>query len=248
MSDAIQSFLTTQKQFSDNIRDPENSPPISGIEARRLKIYQELFFNNVEGFASGAFPVLKELLSEKDWLFLVREFFHTHQCETPYFLEISEEFLSFLAEAEYEFLPEFSYQLAHWEWMELHADIAPTQDVAEPIEFIQLHSVLTTVDCAWCQAYEYPVHKISSECLPQEQTPSFLMVYRDQDLSVGFNELNPLSFILFEQLQKNESSSLQDILKAIAQAHGMDENMVLNGGLEIIEQWGAVGVLKPIPN
>lgn len=248
MSDTTQSFLITQKQFSDNIRDPDNCPPISGIEARRLKIYQELFFNNVEGFASGAFPVLKELLSEKDWLFLVREFFHTHPCETPYFLEISEEFLSFLAEADCEFLPEFSYQLAHWEWMELHADITPTQDVADTIDSVQFSDVLTTVDCAWCQAYEYPVHKISSEYIPEEQAPSFLMVYRDQDLNVAFNELNPLSFILFEHLQQNESMSLQDILKTIAQSHGMDENMVLNGGLEIIEQWGVIGVLKPIPN
>lgn len=239
-------FQRIQQQFSNHIRNPKHDEPISGIEERRLNIYRELFFNNVEGFAAGAFPVLKEILAESDWLQLVREFFVSHSCETPYFLEISEEFLAFLETAEFDFLPEFTYQLAHWEWMELHADVLHTNDNAEPITGIQLTDGLTTTECAWCQAYEYPVHKISQDFMPQEQAPSFLMVYRNQDLEVGFNEVNPLSFILFEHLQQNENSTVDELLKSIAATHGMEEAMILNGGLQIIEQWGALGVLKRI--
>lgn len=89
------SFVETQQAFMAYIRDPDNQPAPSGIESRRLKIYQELFFNNIEGFVSSAFPVLKSLYPATQWLALVRQFFVKHHCKSPYFLEISQEFLLF---------------------------------------------------------------------------------------------------------------------------------------------------------
>jgi hypothetical protein len=46
-----------QQQFllSKHIRDPENSPPPPDIEDRRLAIYRDLFYNNIEGLLAGTF-------------------------------------------------------------------------------------------------------------------------------------------------------------------------------------------------
>ena len=48
-----------QDALAAHIRDPENVAAPAGVEERRLKIYRELFFNNVEGLLAGNFPVLR---------------------------------------------------------------------------------------------------------------------------------------------------------------------------------------------
>ena len=89
-------FQQIQKKFMQHIRDPKHHD-FPEIEDRRLAIYRDLFFNNIEGFVSSAFPVLKSLYCEQSWLALVRQFFIQHDCKSPYFLQISEEFLNYLS-------------------------------------------------------------------------------------------------------------------------------------------------------
>ncbi len=59
-------------------------------------MYRELFFNNIEGFLSGNFPVLRKILDDQQWFALVQDFFAKHPCQSPYFSEIPEEFLDYL--------------------------------------------------------------------------------------------------------------------------------------------------------
>jgi hypothetical protein len=250
MNDSVPEFTKIQKQFSDHIRNPDEPLDIVGIETRRLKIYQELFFNNILGFVSSAFPVLKEIIGEERWQQLVRDFFITHQCDSPLFLEISEEFLSYLEHADFDFLEKFTYQLAHWEWMELYADVAETNDVSEVITDLELTDVVTSNDCTWNVAYDFCVHKISSDNIPEltseHRESTFLLVHRDHDLSVGFIEINSLSMLLFEQLKSNANHSLEMIFNNIAKQQNIDSSIIIKGGLEIIRQWGLLGLLKPL--
>ncbi len=51
-------FIQQQYDFAAHIRNPEQNPAPAGIEDRRMGIYRELFYNNVEGFLSNGFPVL----------------------------------------------------------------------------------------------------------------------------------------------------------------------------------------------
>jgi hypothetical protein len=202
------------------------------------------------GFISSAFPVLKELIDDDQWQQLVRDFFITLQCDTPLFLEISEEFLSYLEHADFDFLAKFAYQLAHWEWMELYADVAETHDVSEVLTSVELTDALTTNDCTWNVAYDFCVHKISPDNIPEltceNRESTFLLVHRDHDLSVGFIEINPLSMLLFTQLKSNEEHSLEQIFNGIAQQQNIDRDSINKGGLEIIRQWGLLGLLKPL--
>ncbi len=236
-------FQEIQKSFSDAIRNPHNHPNLDDVEERRLKVYSELFYNNIEGFISGGFPVLKELFSEEQWHCLVRDFFIKHSCSSPYFLQISEEFLNYLPTSALEFLPEFSYQLAHWEWMELHADVYNSQRENVPPKTLNAkNQILSVIESAWCQAYDFPVHTITADNLPEQKT-SYLMVYRNHDLDVGFIELNPLSALLFESLKNNTDQVLNCILQDIARQVNMDETIVINGGQKIINQWFELGIL-----
>src|SRR5690606_34660411 len=89
-------FQRIQQAFIAHIKDPEHQSAPADIEDRRMAIYRELFFNNVEGFIASAFPVLKSLYKDADWQVLVRQFFVQYQCTSPYFLHIAEHFLHYL--------------------------------------------------------------------------------------------------------------------------------------------------------
>ena len=47
-------FIRKQFEFAAHIRDPENNPVPDNIEDRRMAIYRELFFNNVEDFMASS--------------------------------------------------------------------------------------------------------------------------------------------------------------------------------------------------
>jgi len=230
-------FQQIQKKFSDAIRDPKAHSEVAGVDERHMNVYRELFFNNVEGFISGGFPVLMELLSKAQQTELVRDFFIRHSCHSPYFLKISEEFLEYLLHCQLDFLPEFAYQLAHWEWMELHADVYQNTSENMPISKLNFEKdPVGMIESAWCQAYDYPVHQISAGNTCEAAT-SYLMVYRNQQLKVEFVALNPLSALLFQRLQDNQQLTADEILRDIATQQNMDINQVVQGGRQILQQW-----------
>jgi len=230
-------FQQIQKKFSDAIRDPKAHSEVAGVDERHMNVYRELFFNNVEGFISGGFPVLMELLSKAQQTELVRDFFIKHACHSPYFLKISEEFLEYLLHCQLDFLPEFAYQLAHWEWMELHADVYQNTSENMPISKLNFEKdPVGMIESAWCQAYDYPVHQISAGNTCEAAT-SYLMVYRNQQLKVEFVALNPLSALLFQRLQDNQQLTADEILRDIATQQNMDINQVVQGGRQILQQW-----------
>ncbi|MFY0700435.1 MAG: putative DNA-binding domain-containing protein [Bermanella sp.] len=242
MSD--QGFKEVQQAFTSSIRAPEPHSTL-GVEDRRLNVYRELFYNNIESFISGTFPVLKSYLSDTQWHGLVRTFFLKHESETPYFLEISEEFLHFLQSDhdDAKQLPDFAYSLAHWEWLELFADAyVETQGPLHPCVDLE-NEILTTSQCAWLQAYEYPVHQIMPG-EPVSPAPTFLLIYRDAQLSVGFIELNPLSYLLFEALQNNTHQHIEQIVEGMATAHNMPLNQLLPAALETISSWVDLQLIK----
>ena len=52
-----------QQRFADCLRDPQQPAP-PDLAARRLQIYRELFFNNVNQLLTGMFPVARSVLDE----------------------------------------------------------------------------------------------------------------------------------------------------------------------------------------
>ena len=237
-------FKKIQQDFSQHIRTTASKKSLNDIEDRRLNIYRELFFNNVESFIAGAFPVFKELFDETDWEALIRDFFVKHECHSPYFLEISEEFLGYLETTTLDFLPVFSYQLAHWEWMELHADVYEASEAKYILSEESIDNlIVTTSDAAWHVAYEYPVHKISVQNANPDKQTTFLAVYRNADLEVGFIEINPLSYLLFEALKNNKSQNTDALLSDLATQQNMNVDTVITGGRQIMAQWIELGIL-----
>ena len=219
-------FQEKQYAFAAHIRDPEHTPAPAGVEDRRMAIYRELFFNNLRNLLATTFPVLRKLHNDTQWENFIRGFMQKHQAHTPYFLQLPEEFLDFLTN-EYEATEDdfpFLVELAHYEYIELALSISTEADDLEGIdadgdllEGVPQKSVL-----AWVYAYQYPVHRISPDFLPDApaEQPVYLAVYRNSEDKVGFLELNPVTAGLLNAIDENDAGRtgrqlLEDFAAAI---------------------------------
>lgn len=234
-------FRRLQHDFAAHLRDPAACPPPPDVEERRMQIYRDLFLNNVSSLLASTFPVLRKTLGEASWRQLVRDFYASHRCHTPRFLEVAEEFLDYLRDERGQRSddPAFLAELAHYEWIEL----ALTIDVREPGELavdrdgdlLEGRPVLSPL--AWPLAYRFPVHRLSPEFQPAEapEHPSFYVVYRDLADTVGFLEINAVTMRLLERLAKWPQLTGHQQLEALAQEIGHSApDVVVTGGRETL--------------
>jgi hypothetical protein len=234
-------FKAKQQEFTAYIRDPDNNPMPLGIKKNRMQMYRELFFNNVEGFLSGNFPVIRQIPNDKQWLALAQDFFANHPCSTPYFTEIPEEFLDYL-QNERQNLEDFPFllELAHYEWVEMAASIAKDNilDNADDLSML-LDKTLQVSPLAWPLVYSYPVHKISPHFMPltAPTQPTFLVVYRDKADEVHFLEITPVTYRLLEIAQERDGATVEACLLQVAQeSQAIASEPIINAGLQILKE------------
>jgi hypothetical protein len=225
----------SQLTMARYLRNPGQCPPPAGVEPRRLKIYENLVYNNIEGFISGGFPVLRSLYDDADWHALVRQFVDQHRCHTPYFLEISQEFLQFLMQ-DHEARacdPPFLAELAHYEWVELALDISREEPPEEGVVEDVLAAVPQLSPLAWSLRYRFPVHRIGPGFRPVEAAePTYLVVYRDREDHVRFLELNATTSRLLEKVKENTTDTAGDLLAGLASELGMAKEAIFAAGSE----------------
>ena len=242
-------FRQQQLDFAAFIRDPEHNPAPGGIEARRMQIYQRLFYNNIEGFVAHAFPVAKQVLGDERWHDLVRDFVHQHASESPYFLEISQEFLTFLdgyfpdgrlrdADDRSD-LPAFLLELCHYEWVELALAVAEEEIPNAGIngDGDLLNEPVVVSPLIWPLSYRFPVHQIGPGFQPRNPpgAPSELVVYRRRDDRVKFLEVNSLTLALLEILDGSQAGSAA-LAQLAEQLPALRSQVVHDQGLATMER------------
>lgn len=244
------SLEQVERQLAAHIRNPANCAGPEGMEQRRLKIYRDLFYNNIENFISNGFPVLRSLYADEPWHSMVRDFMVNHHCHSPYFLEISQEFLLYLHNVRkpQSVDPVFIKELAHYEWVELALDVAPDDldDIQVDREGDLLQGLVVVSPLAWSLAYPYPVHKIGKDFQPQQpgDEATYIVVYRNRKDRVGFMEINAITARLLELLQAETPGSGQQALELIAdEMQHPNPSLIVAGGLEILQQLRAAEII-----
>jgi len=236
-------FQEKQYAFARHIRDPQNNPAPADTEDRRMAIYRELFFNNLRSLLSQTFPVLKKLHKKKKWDAFIRQFMILHEAQTPYFLQIPEEFLKFL-QKEYELQADdfpFLIELAHYEWVELALSVSDEVNDTAGIdpEGSLLEGIPIQSKLAWSYAYQFPVHRISTDFLPEtagEQT-TYLTICRKANDDMDFMELNPVTARLLEMIESNNTESGRQLLTRLAgELKYPDADKLIEHGLEAMEE------------
>ena len=244
-------FKDRQYEFAAHIRDPDNAPAPEGIEARRMQVYKSLFFNNLFSLLGTFFPVLRKIHDTPKWRRFIRGFMQHHQAQTPYFLQLPEEFLGYLQN---EFEPTeddfpFLVELAHYEYAELALSVSDEEDDLTGVDpdgdllaQVPVKSVL-----AWAFAYQYQVHRISPDYLPREpeDQPVYLALYRDAEDSVGFLELNAVTAALLDDIENNTNNLTgEELLRALAdKINYPDKDALVAHGAAALREMRQLGIL-----
>lgn len=230
-----------QFQLAAHLRDPSLNPAPPAIEERRLAVYRELFFNNIRDLLSGNFPVIRRLFGEDRWTALVRDFYRDYRCQTPLFPEIAREFIRYLDGIDTPADAPWLRELAHYEWVELALDISEgdASAIAHDVQGDLLEGVPQPSPLAWALAYAWPVHRLSEGYRPRDLPiePTFLLVQRDGDGRVRFNQITALVFRLLQRLDEAPTLSGREQLLALAREAGApDPQAFVDDGAAMLEQ------------
>jgi len=244
-SPPLPEFQRYQYAFTAHIRDPKAQPRPAGVEARRMKIYTELLYNNIEGFLLACFPVLRQVLGVRKWSALVRDFFRTHRSHTPYFRQIPDEFIQFLQSewtppAGY---PPFTLALAHYEWIELLLSVSnrsadhamdPAGDLLDGVPL--LNPVLANL------RYDWPVHRIA----PRRKTQpaeTHLLVFRDTADQIQFIEINAFTARVVTLLETGTLSGRAALEQVADESRHPDRTLLVQAGGALLNDLRARGAI-----
>lgn len=246
---ALPSFQQYQLAFTAHIRNPQLNKRPRGVEARRMQVYNELVYNNLEGFLLACFPVLRKVLGKRKWSKLVREFFSVHRCHTPFFRQIPDEFVHYLKNERGERAddPAFLQDLAHYEWVELMLSVSNKEIDLTRIDpdgdllggRPALNPLLSL------QSYAYAVHRISPKFKPVagEKEETHFAILRNRADEVKFILLNPVSMRLLTLLQSTTLSGEAALLQIAAEMQHPNPQVLLSGGNEIMQTMGDAQII-----
>jgi hypothetical protein len=251
----LPAFKKHQYAFTAHLRNPEHNTMPDGIEDRRMGIYRELLYNNIEGFIASSFPVIRQIYDDDSWHKMIRDFFARHKSRSPYFLEISQEFIDYLQNERrpQQADPAGLIELAHYEWVELALQISDAEINMEHInangDLLKQRPVLSPL--AWPLSYRFPVHTMGPDSLP-EQAPvqaTYLVVYRDRNDEIRFLEINPVTARLINLLQENETwTGLDAVNRIIEEMKHPDPEVVIHGGKAALEELQQYGIILGVKN
>jgi uncharacterized protein len=251
-------FTDYQAAFAARIRDPKQAARPPGAAAKRMRVYEELLFNNLEGFLLSAYPVTRKLLGKRLWRQTVRRFFVEHRSHSPLFRDIPKAFLDWMqlqGGADFPELP-FLSEFMHYEWLELSVSIAP--EAVDPAAIDAQGDLLrgrpALHPTARLACYAYPVHQIGPRFKPAAadgQTWCYLL-FRDDALcsedaggqdEVRFILLNPLSARLLRLLRDQQPSGNEALAHLAGQIAPAQHPAFVQFGGELLRDLRAQGAL-----
>ena len=242
-------FQNFQAGFAARIRDPLHAPLPEQVPERRMRAYEELVFNNIQGFLLACYPISRNLVPDEQWNRIVRSFVIEHRCTSPLFREIPKEFLDWLEGKFDEFFPElpFLQEFMHYEWLELAVTISPQEIDPRQIDtegdYINHPPLLNP--SAQLACYSYPVHLIGPEFQPQQSNGQVhcYLLYRDVEDQVQFIQLNPVTARLVELLQQQEISGRDALLQIAGELNHDDPDALVEMGRDQLDALHHAGVL-----
>ena len=249
INDSLPEFQQYQHQFVDYLRNPLKNDAVPESLPAKSSIYAKLLFSKIEGSLDNCFPISCQLLGSERWQQLIKTFIRDHQCKSPLYREIPDEFIDYLMNEQSALvLPKFIIELAHYEWMELVLEtIKPTHSTeffSIKEDFLSITPVLNPV--LHLLHYNYPVQDIGasdpywenwqSRSKPYPQTPLILAGLRDPSGQINFIKLNTVTARLIELIQEGYSTCEQALLELAAEMHYGDHETILPFGIETLQQ------------
>lgn len=253
MSPDAMHFTDYQTAFAARLRDPKGAPHPPGAPRRRMRVYEELLFNNLEGFLLACYPVTRKILGARAWKRTARRFFSEHSCHSPLFRDIPKAFLDWMEKRGASLFPAMPFisEFMHYEWLELAVSIAPGQPDLTLIDpdgdLLRGRPVLNSSARLAC--YRYPVHRIGPRFKPTHPGPieHCYLLFRDERETdfdhVRFIQLNPLAVRLLSMLRDHQPSGREALAILAAQTQPEQYETLLGAGHALLESLRVQGAV-----
>jgi hypothetical protein len=143
----------------------------------------------------------------------------------------------------------FLLELAHYEYAELALSVSEAENDFSGVDVDAdlLTNIPVKSELAWTYAYQYPVHRISTDFLPDDPgaSPTYLAVYRDRNDKVGFLELNPVTAGLLDAIENNAQQATGEALlrNLAAQANYPDVDAFVGHGAAALQEMRQLDIL-----
>lgn len=243
------SLAFTQQSLCDYLRNPDRTTMPEGLDTRRLGVYRDLVFNNIESFLGSGYPILKTILGEY-WPSLVREFIADYRAQTPYFTQLAKAFFQFLQGRQATGdEPGYLLELAHHELQEIELIYRESESV-HAIDTVFSDAKLALSSLAEMSQYRYPVHEIGLHFLPDTvpDTPTYLLVYRNAENTIVFMQLSDLAFQVLSLISQHPGSTGGYWMRSLVDGMRrpvtlLQKKVFIENGLALLKQLFELGVL-----
>ena len=206
-----------QTGFAARIRDPKANPRPKGVPARRMRVYEELLFNNINSFLLACYPITRQILGIRAWNRMVRQYFAQHRSHSPLFRDIPRAFLDWISPLAANLFPNRPWlaEFMLYEWLELAVVTSPAEIDWEKVnpDGNLLEGVPQLDPTAQLACFQYPVHCIGPgfKSKVAEGSLHCFLIFRDSTDVVRFIQLTPVAARLLEMVQAVSASGREHI-------------------------------------
>jgi len=250
LEENLPAFQKFQYEFTKHIRHPQKNPRPQNVPPKRMKVYNELLFNNIEDVLASCFPISKSILGKRKWKKLVRDFFSDHLCQRPFYRQVPDEFMDYLEKERGERSEDPCYlkSLAHYEWIEL---VLYVEEEKTDLSLVDPKGDLWEGKPAFTSVlrllnYPFEVHQIGPSYTPSPKESHYLL-FRNPEDEIEFMILNDLTAKLLQLLIHSDLTPKQAAQKISSGLKNLPFEAVKAGALQILgelkEKGAIIGVL-----
>ena len=249
------SFQDYQTAFTASLRNPAHHKPPRGTDRSRMRIYQQIVFNQFFGSVSACFPVLASILGKRKFRRLVRLCFSQYRFTNPLFQSIPASFVDFLNTSPILDLPPYTAALAHYEWLELALSREPaeqaiqlqSQEVETPSFEPDLSMQVSLPAVYRLEQFAFPVHQLSRKQPDLPATETYLLVYRTSDKQIRFIQLNALTYQLLQLIHARTATAEQHLRQLSVHLPDLTIDSLLAFGLQTLRALATQQAITFIP-
>ena len=134
--------------------------------------------------------------------------------------------------------PGFLLELAHYEWVEMALDTSTLEFPDARTDGDLLADCPVVSPLAWPLSYRYPVQMIGPDFQPSvdQSVATYLIVYRDRNMKIGFIETNSTTVRLLEIFREESLTGREALLKLAAELNHPNPEALIQFGLDLLLQ------------
>lgn len=221
--------------------------PVAGARVDRLHHYRRLIYNIVDDALESAYPITYSNIDKTIWREMIDCFIAEHNCRHPQLFRMPGEFVDFVQERDFagKYELPFLNDLLQFEWVEVEVHTMADQVIPESNANGNFtHEPLVFIPYVKLLHLNYPIHHLSQVDLSESEGDYFLLVYRQENGTVQYVELNELTYVILDEMIHYESPLFEALDPHLADVGVKIKNSFFQNALQFLHRLKEMGVVR----